>query len=47
MRIELVNRRQWNTGVALDNAIFEYIEISTTADVANARWATSPPSSTK
>jgi hypothetical protein len=39
MRTELLNRRRWSTRLQLANAIFEYIEGSTTAADANPRSA--------
>ena len=34
MQIELLNRRKWKTRVELANAIFDYIERSSTTDAA-------------
>jgi putative transposase len=42
MQVELLNRQKWRTRVELANAIFEYIEASTTADGATAPSAGPP-----
>jgi len=42
MQVELLNRRRWKTRVELANAIFEYIESSTTTAGATARSICSP-----
>ena len=37
MQVELLNRKRWNTRLELANAIFEYLEISTTGNDATHR----------
>jgi putative transposase len=39
MQVELLDRRRWRTRVELANAIFEYLEISTTGNDATAASA--------
>jgi hypothetical protein len=36
MQTELLDRQRWTTRLELANAIFEYLEISTTANAATA-----------
>jgi putative transposase len=42
MQVELLNRKKWKTRVELANAIFEYLEVSTTVSAATARWDAHP-----
>ncbi len=44
MQIELLDRKRWKTRVELSAAIFEFIEVSTTAAAGTPRSATSHPS---
>jgi hypothetical protein len=45
IQVELLDRRRWRTRIELANAIFQYIEIFTTAsdDTAPSGWAPAPP----
>jgi putative transposase len=38
MQVELLNRKSWRTRIELANAIFEYLESSTTGIVVSAPW---------
>lgn len=46
MQVELLNRKRWNTRLELANAIFEYLEISTTGNDVTHRSGCSARSST-
>jgi hypothetical protein len=46
VQTELLNRQRWRTRIELANALFEYLEIFTSADGGTHPWECSPQSNT-